>query len=177
MNDDTRLTIRDNTRAIGVLLQGLSVLTLFGTFFAAFKVASFGSQLGVSASHDPATWIIVVVGLIASLLLAGLGYALAISCAIYDQNEVHLARTLGALRPMAESARNRVTSSPVAPPNPRTSAPPPPLPATPNTPSPQDRRARIFGGPEDSIATKRGGLWEALTKERHFFTTRKRGRQ
>jgi hypothetical protein len=85
MNNNARAAIRLNARTVGVTLQALSAFTFLGTIYATMKVANLGSELGLSGSNDPAPWIVLVTGVFVAMLLAGVGYSLAMLCAIYDR--------------------------------------------------------------------------------------------
>ena len=87
MSDISRRSLRNEARFFAVIFQVLAFLTLAGTLIAAFKINNVGTQVGVNGSHDPVVWIIVAVGLFASCVLTGLGYALGMLCAIFDRQE------------------------------------------------------------------------------------------
>ena len=148
--------IRSNARVVGVLLQCLAVVTLVGTLIVAITVAQKGQQyFDVPAAHDPVPWIVLASGVSASLIFAGLGYALAMLCAIYDRQEIAVP---------AQVVLNSV--------GPRT------RPST-EWRTPREAAVRDATGPlppksdvAPAIATSapnpaRSGLWAALTKERH----------
>jgi hypothetical protein len=163
MSETTRDNVRCNARVVGILLQCLSVVTLVATFVVVVTVAQQGQQLfGVTATHDPAPWIVLAAGVIASLIFAGLGYTLGMLCAIYDRQATvepsfsalgsgttnpHSAEWRAALAREVE-ARD-VPKSIIATSIENTNAAP----------------------PITSVSAQmvpQGGLWEALTKERHF---------
>jgi hypothetical protein len=143
-----------------VLLQCLSVVTLGGTFIVVIDIARQGQQLfGVTAPHDPVPWIILAAGVIASLIFAGLGYSLAMLCALYDR-QVSLKSALGALgsltpKPQPSTERRAAPALDDAPSN----VAPPTIPNVIAAPATT---------PLSKPAAPQGGLWKALTKERHF---------
>ncbi len=87
MNLRTQMAYRVNARAFGVTLLIFSVASLLGTIWAYFKVSSLGTQIGVNAVQDPASWVVLVGGMFITFALAGLGTTLGILCAIYDRQE------------------------------------------------------------------------------------------
>ncbi len=85
MDENVRLAKRAGARFFGVLLQLISVLTFLGTLATAIKVEHYGADIGIGGSHDPAVWIVLLGGILASSVLAGMGYTLGILCAIFDR--------------------------------------------------------------------------------------------
>lgn len=166
MSVEARESARAGARVVGVLLQCLAVVCLIGAFVIAYELAQAGQRdLGVPASNDPAPWITLGVGLIAALTFAGLGYSLAILCAIYDrQTSAPTApEPLGSFGPPASTPAPRPSPAPLAiPPGPVASS--------------VDPRARPDSTADESAvgsARSPSALWEALTKERHL--RRRRG--
>ena len=88
MSDISRRSLRNEARFFAVIFQVLAFLTLAGTLIAIFKINNVGTQVDVNGSWpDPGVWIIVAVGLFASCVLTGLGYALGMLCAIFDRQK------------------------------------------------------------------------------------------
>jgi len=175
MNERTSEGIRANSRVVGIAFQVLAILTFGGTIILAFKVANLGSEVGVQPSNDPAPWIIFVAGAFASLLMTGVGSTLGMLCAIYDRQVSN--------RPLLSGERNSPPT--LSTPSPRVSAvipsAPPPIvnesyritPPSDSWPKPsnaQPTKAQVPSGP----TKKKSGLWEQLTKERHFFKDAKK---
>jgi hypothetical protein len=174
MSARSSAALRDNARLFGVIFETLAVLSFFGTLIATEKVANLGSQLGIGAVNDPASWFVFVGGLFASLMLAGIGFALGILCAIYDRQEL-TSKELGILAMQSvatETSRyqNQEVMNPVGhreKPAPTPAAakivpPPPPIikPVTPST------SADI---PDNDSMAQKSILWDWLTRERHIF--------
>jgi hypothetical protein len=158
--------IRANARTVGISLQVLSVLALFGTFYATYEVARLGSNLGVGASNDPAPWIVFVAGAVISLVFAGLGYILAILCSIYDRQEKRPGQK--GQQAFLEAAINRDhhswpenTSPPVL--AAKTTIP------TPAAPSMQASVETTMPDPPHTQANQKSELWKWLTRQRHVF--------
>lgn len=66
----------------------------------------------LSAAHDPAVWIVGVVGAVLSLILAGIGSGLALMCATYDRQTTPL--STGSGRASSTSGATTTTSTPPA---------------------------------------------------------------
>jgi hypothetical protein len=141
------------------------VVTLVATFIVAMVIAQQGQQLlGLTATHDPAPWIILAAGVSASLMFAGLGYSLAVLCAIYDrQGTLDPARggtSSSALKPQSTDWRAARSLDVVS-----RAAPAPTAIAT--TPG-ENVSATSVNAP----VVPQGALWGALTKERHLRKSR-----
>jgi amino acid transporter len=163
MSEATRDTVRSNARVVGVLLQCLAVVTLVATFIVAITVAQQGKQLlGVTATHDPVPWIVLAAGVIASLIFAGLGYTLAMLCAIYDRQAIgepsRGALGSGTTKPHAVEWRVALAREVEAPDAPKTII----------ASSIENTNAAPIVTSVSAQMTAQGGLWKALTKERHF---------
>jgi hypothetical protein len=164
--------IRANARTVGISLQVLSVLTLFGTFYATYEVAKLGSNLGVGASNDPAPWIVFVAGVVISLVIAGLGYALAILCAIYDRQVRRPEQKGQQAFPVAATSRDNPswpgnTKPPVlATKTTKTTKTTTP---TPSAPSMQATVETTVPDSPHTQANQKSELWKWLTRERHVF--------
>ena len=87
MSKETAMAKRSGARTLGIAFQILSAATLVGPFIRALNVAHLGTTIGVRSSQDPVVWGIVASGVFAALVLAGIGYALGMLCAIYDRQE------------------------------------------------------------------------------------------
>lgn len=156
ISEATSYSIRSNARIVGLILQCVAVVTLLGAFVAAFDVAQKGQQyLNVAASHDPAAWIVLAIGVIASLIFAGLGYSLAMLCALYDrQITVEASRgAFGSAGPIPRLSTEWRTP-PTHELGVREGA----------APTPQ----KTYTSPVTAPTPTRSGLWSALTKERHI---------
>lgn len=158
MSSETRHTIRENARIVGALLQGLAVVTFIASFVATYQLAHAGEILGVAPSHDPLPWIVFGVGIIAALLIAGLGYSLAMLCAIYDETLANAAQAAGYPRqlPSVEQEwRSRVAGQPSY-----------------LAEDSQRRREQLDATSKSAPVTQPldtgSRLWAALTKERHL---------
>jgi hypothetical protein len=162
MGEATSEAVRGNARVVGVLLQCLSLVTLIATFIVAIAIAQQGQQLlGLTATHDPAPWIVLAAGVIASLMFAGLGYALGMLCAIYDR-QVMTEPSRGALGSVATTAPAREWRA--APEREVTRDAHSSIPAT----STEEANAAPTVPHISVPRTPQGGLWKALTKERHI---------
>ena len=171
MNVRTSEAIRANARFYGIAFHCLAILTLCATIFATFKIASLGDQLGVQPANDPAPWLIFVFGIFISLLLTGFGTVLGMLCAIYDRQEA--VRQSTAPRTIATS-----DSSIAATESDRAVAPPtkPAIHESYRIAQPRTSESQIASpssAPSASASSKKNGLWEQLTKERHLFNDEK----
>jgi hypothetical protein len=175
MNERTSEGIRTNSRVVGIAFQVLAMLTFSGTIILAFKVANLGSEVGVQPSNDPAPWLIFAAGTFASLLMTGIGSTLGMLCAIYD-------RQVSNRPPLSEVRLSTPASPPLPPRASAVIAPPSPptihesyriTPRSDSTPTPS--KAEPTNAQELNDATeKKSGLWQQLTKERHFFEDAKK---
>lgn len=164
MSPEVQWSKRAGARFFGVLFQFLAVIVLIATVIVAAEVAHLSTQVGVSGSRDPIAWAVLAAGVFASCVLAGLGYALGILCAIYDRQELDWAgedirtspattRAGGAAARLTPQGARAVTS---------------PTPAS-QTPAPDLHSSRPDVGEEELPDRERGALWEWLTRERHLM--------
>jgi hypothetical protein len=159
--------LRENSRTLGVIFQALSVLTMLATIYATMKVSSVGSQLGVGAIHDPLAWFIFLGGMFAALMLTGIGHSLGMLCAIFDRQliqprqsttDVARATPTPALRRPQSETRTTVWEMAAEKGVDQIAAPK----MTPDVVRP------VAQPPMKQVPIARGGLWDWLTRERHF---------
>jgi hypothetical protein len=168
--------IRVDSRAYAVIFKLLALVTFAGTLYVAFKVSDFGSQLGVTASNNPATWIVLVVGIFSSLMLASVGLILNMLCAIFDRLDFPALLPPANLTSFnsnvplipADGSSANLIGSAMAPQSPET---------TPGynpraTKSPKREAPDLSSNQKTSLTDyekPKSKLWMQLTKERHFF--------
>jgi hypothetical protein len=158
-------SLRQSTFFFSVILRVFAFLTFIGTVIATWDVTRAGSRiLGLSASHDPASWAVGAIGLILSVLLAGVGSGLALTCAMYDRQTK---------RPATPRARE--TSIPDAPNRSRI------LPVATRLPSDDEGNASPIIATTDVALLKTetpdtrylpGSVMDHLTRKRHLFRDR-----
>lgn len=163
MNAGASEEIRWTAYFLSVVLRTIALLVLCATGVTAYLVSTAGSTLlGVSADHDPGTWIVAVTGVSLSALFAGVGSGLALLCAIYDRQGNTAAPE--SLRRVAID-RASVTS-------------PVPVQHTTQASSDSDRveteRNDVVSKPRSTPKStyRPGSLMDHLTRERHFFRER-----
>lgn len=164
MNPRTSEAMRANARFFSVVFQTLALLTLFGTILGALEVAKLGAQIGIAGSRDPAAWIVLIGGFVATFVFAGFGYTLGILCAIYDRQ----------VMPPEEIRRTQLQT-----PDPEIDPPRAPLPEKTIWQQVVKMHENEVVIAEDkpapptssttSLPDSTSGLWDSLTRERHLF--------
>lgn len=162
--------LRENSRSLGLVFQVLSVLSIAATLYATVRIHSVGSQYQIGSIAYPIAWFVFLGGLFTSLVLAGFGHVLGMLCALYDRQEL-LPKRLSNLvqQPTATSQEWRQRSS--------------------DRPTVWEKVVEkdvdevivrpATAPPVESLSPgtsskKTGGLWEWLSRDRHFTSKKTR---
>ncbi len=148
--------------ALSLLLRLSGLLTLVGTFYVAKRVSQAGSSFGITPSNDPATWVVLVGGIFATLMIEAAGFTLAMLCVIYERQAREAARTLspprGQMPSTSPRSRPPTVWDQVAQ---RDSLPPEVVRSAP--------AADLTGIPSANTTVRSSGMWYQLTRKRKWF--------
>jgi hypothetical protein len=153
--------LRGNVRFLGLLFQILAVLSLVATAFTALKVSQVETQVGFRTTSNPAILFIVLGGIMAALIFTAIGHGLGILCAIYDRQE------WATREPPFKSPPHRLTTTPPSGPTTLAAITPTITQLAEKSTSEMNTQSQTQTLLNET-RTAPDGLWEWLTRERHF---------
>lgn len=162
---------------MGLIFQALAIATAALTLVGVNEVARAGDEIGINGAHDPLTWFVGIAGVFAALVFTGIGHTLGMLCAVYDRQEPASAKGpqvrsdavfQSEMRRQQKKYGSTVWEQVVERDEQvRTSQPPTAPTSDRDTPPSGPMHLPRLDTPAISQRPK-SGLWEWLTRERHF---------
>jgi len=168
---------------LGLIFQALAIASVVLTLVAANVVARAGDQIGINGAHDPLTWFVLGAGVFVALMFTGVGHILGMMCAVYDRQEAASATNSHSssdatfqseVRRQQKKYSSTVWEQVVELDEQGETSQPLTAPILDRDMGPRSATHLQRLGPTSTAQRPKSGLWEWITRERHF--TRRSGR-